>query len=140
MPPMNLPWAVFNRPIKPVALVLMNTMLILGWIAITDNGVLGESEWADLTGGVALSVAALFIISFVKLSQRGAELALVGAFFVWGVRFWTLILASGPEIFLHESVWLAGCWMLLAGGSWLLERSDPYIHGQKKRGAKWIRR
>lgn len=132
MPPMNLPWAVFGRPIKPVALVLMNTMLILGWIGITDNGTLGDSEWADVVGSIAFAVAALFIFSFIKVWQKGAEIAILGAFFVWGVRFWALLLVNGPDEFTHEPIWLSGCWILLAGGSWILERSDPYIHNRKK--------
>jgi hypothetical protein len=136
---MNLPWYVFGRPIKPVALVLMNTMLILGEIGITNNGALRDSMWADVIGMVSFGVAILFIVAFIKNSQRGAEWALIGAFFVWGVRFWALILVNGLEAFTREGAWLALCWMMLAGGSWLLERSDPYVHG-KRRGSKWSRR
>lgn len=134
MPPMNLPWSVFNRPIKPVALVLMNTMLILGWIGATNNGALGDSAWADVTAAIAFAVAILFALGFIKVSQRLAEYALIGAFFVWGVRFWALILVGGTPTLAREAVWLSACWMLLAGGSWLLERSDPYVHVKKKKG------
>jgi hypothetical protein len=133
---------VFGRPIKPVALVLMNTMLILAWIGFTNNGALKDSLWADVAGGIALSVAFLFVYSFYKVWQRGAEFALIGAFFVWGIRFWSLVLVGGPEVLLHESAWLALCWILLAGGSWLLERSDPYVHVRKStgKGGRWNRR
>lgn len=134
MPPMNLPWRVFNRPIKPVALVLMNTMFILGWIGISNNGALGNSFWADFVAVFSFVVAALFVVGFIKVSQKLAEYALIGAFFVWGVRFWALILVRGTETFGKEAIWLAACWMLLAGGSWLLERSDPYVHEPHKKG------
>jgi hypothetical protein len=134
MPPMNLPWAVLNRPIKPVALVLMNTMLILAYIGATNNGALRDSAWADVVAVLSMVVAILFVVGFIKVSQRLAEWALIGAFFVWGVRFWALILVDGGLRLGQESVWLAACWMLLSGGSWLLERSDPYVHMTKKKG------
>ena len=140
MPPMNLPWYVFRRPIKPVALVLMNTMRILGWIGVNDNGVLGNSMWADVISAIAFSVAGIFVLGFIRISQRLAEWALIGAFFVWGIRFWAIILVNGFEVFTREGAWLALCWMLLAGGSWLLERSDPYVHDPNRRGSKWSRR
>lgn len=140
MPPMNLPFTVFDRPIKPVSLVLMNSMLILGWGGFTENGILGTSLWGDVIGVVAFGTAAISVTAFFKRNQRWAEFALIGAFFVWGVRFWALILLNGLSVFWREAVWLSACWMLLAAGSWLLERSDPHVHISSERGSKWNRR
>lgn len=139
MPPMNLQWSIFGRPIKPVSLVLMNTMLILGFIALTDKGILGDSEWADVVGLIALGVALLFVLGFYFFSQRMAEWALLGAFFVWSVRLWTIIITQGYDVLTRESGFLALMWALLAGGSWLLERSDPLQHMEGKRGTTWSR-
>lgn len=139
MPPMNLQWSIFGRPIKPVSLVLMNTMLILGYIAIADNGILGDSEWADVVGMIAFGVAFLFILGFYKFSQTLAEWALLGAFFVWSVRLWAIIITQGWDVLTRESGFLALMWALLAGGSWLLERSDTLQHMEGKRGTTWSR-
>lgn len=140
MPPMDLPWSVCGRPIKPVSLVLMNTMLILGFVAITDKGLLQDSEWADIIGLIALGVAIIFIVGFWRFSQKLNEYALIGAFFVWGVRFWGILLTQGVDGFSKEAGYLAIMWMLLAAGSWLLERSDPAVHRETVRGSKWTPR
>lgn len=139
MPKLNLPITIRGRPIKPVSLVLMNTMLLLGIISILDLGVLGRSMWSDVLGALAFGVAGTFMIGWFSNSQLISEWALIGAFFVWGFRFWALILLYGWKAFESEGVYLSLLWLLLAGGSWLLERSDDTVVRSWK-GDLWTRR
>lgn len=125
MPPQNLGITVFGRQVKPVAFVLMTTMFIIGAFSIADAGVLGESEWSDVLGGMGFTIGAVFLSAWWTRSQYIAEMALLGAFFVWGLRFWGIIFVQGAHSFRTEGFYLSLCWMLLAGGSWLLERADP---------------
>lgn len=124
MPPMNLNWKVFGRPVKPVAFSLMLTMLIVAWAAIVNVGVLGASVWADALLVLTTGVAALIMVAWVKNSQRLTEWALLAAFFVWGIRFWLVVLVADNPIS-EEGLYLSVCWMIVAGGSYLLEKTDP---------------
>jgi hypothetical protein len=135
---MNLPWTLFNRPIKPVALVLMNTMFVISWVAVTNAGVLHDSIWGDILGAFSFVIAVAFFYAWYKASQRYAEWAMLAAFGVWGFRFWAIILINGTTAFSSESAYLSLLWMLLAGGSWLLERADPKAEYRRVEGA-WTR-
>lgn len=139
MPELNLPITIRGRPIKPVSFVLMSDMILLGVFSILDLGVLGISIWSDVVGGMAFFVAASFMIAWLSNSQTISEWALIGAFFVWGFRFWALILIYGWNSFVSDGVYLSLLWLLLAGGSWLLERSDDTVVRSWK-GDWWIRR
>lgn len=139
MPKLNLPITIRGRPIKPVSLVLMNTMFLLGILSILDLGVLGRSMWSDVLGALAFGVAGTFMIGWFSNSQLISEWALIGAFFVWGFRFWALILLYGWKAFESEGVYLSFLWLLLAGGSWLLERSDDTVTRSWK-GDWWTQR
>ena len=139
MPELNLPITIRGRPIKPVSLVLMNTMILLGILSILDLGVLGKSLWSDIIGGMAFCVAGCFMIAWLSNSQTISEWALIGAFFVWGFRFWALILLHGVNSLGSEGVYLSFLWLLLAGGSWLLERSDDTVTRSWK-GDWWTQR
>jgi hypothetical protein len=119
-------------------MVLFFTMILIAVIAIIDLGVLGDSRWGDVIGSFAMVVAALFILAWVRNSQTLAEWALMGSFFIWGFRFWGIILVQGWHTFQLEGWYLSIMWMILAGGSWLLERSDPNAL-VKDRGNKWTR-
>jgi type IV secretory pathway VirB3-like protein len=124
MPPMNLNWKVFGRPVKPVAFSLMLTMLIIAWAAIVNVGVLGASVWADVLLVLTVGVAALTMVAWVRNSQRLTERALLSAFFVWGIRFWLVVLVADNPVS-TEGLYLSVCWMIVAGGSYLLEKTDP---------------
>jgi hypothetical protein len=138
MPELNLPFTLFGRPIKPVSMVLMFTMFLLSIYSLIDVGVLGTSAWGDIIGAMAFSVACLSILAWFENSQRLSEYALLGAFFIWGFRFWGIILVQGWNTFFTEGWYLSFMWVLLAGGSWLLERADPNAIVQN-RGKKWTR-
>lgn len=138
MPILNLPWTLFGRPIKPVSFVLMMTMLVIAYIALTNTGILGPSVYADLLGAAAVVVALLFAWAWWATSQEIAEWALLLAFFLWGFRFWAVIFVLGDDALRIEGFYLSFLWMLLSGGSWLLERSDPIVH-IKNREKLWSR-
>ena len=123
----NLRVRIFGRPVKPVAIALMLSMIVIGWAAYEDLGILDGSKWADVLAIFALSVCLLFTYAFVANSQRVAEWGLVGAFFVWGIRFWLIMILSDDPL-RAEGLWLSGAWMVVAGGSFLLERTDDQRH------------
>lgn len=139
MPPLNLPWRIFGRPVKPVAFALGITMLILGAFSIADLGILGASEWSDFLGGAAFAVACVFAGAWWTRSQAAAEWALLGAFFAWGIRLWAILLVQGWHSFSTEGLYLSLAWLILAGGSYLLERADPAADGMVG-GRAWTRR
>lgn len=138
MPPLNLAFTVYGRPVKPVSIALMITMIIIGVLAIFDLGVMKNSLWGDVIGAMAFTVVGFFVYAGYKNSQTLAEWALIGAFFIWGFRFWAISIIQGWNTFTTEGWYFAACWMLLSGGSWLLERSDPNAI-VKNRGVKWTR-
>ncbi len=128
MPPMNLHWKIFGRAVKPVAFALSWSMLVIAWAAYTNSGVLDGSDWADLLGGGAMVTFVVFAIAWWHRSQRIAELGLLLAFFMWTTRFWLVVLVN-PGGVSYEGMFLSLGWMLIAGGSYLLEKTDersPY--------------
>lgn len=139
MPELNLPFTIRGRPIKPVSLVLMNTMLVIGFVSLVDVGVLGDSLWSDVLGGVACVAVGVFGVGWAYNSQRISEWALLLAMFVWGSRFWAIVFVHGWDCIKQEGLYLSFLWVLLAGGSWMLERTDP--HGfVRSRGDQWTHR
>lgn len=139
MPPLDLSINVFGRPLKPVSLVFAATMLLVGIVSILDIGVLKDSLWSDVIGAIAFGVFGIFSVSWWFRSQIIGEVALLGAFFVWGCKFWIILLMYGDSSFRKESFWLSLLWSLLAAGSWLLERADPG-GSYASRGDRWTRR
>jgi hypothetical protein len=123
MPPQNLHWRILGRPVKPVAFALAYSMLIIAWAAYANIGVLDGSELADILGGACLAVFAVFVIAWWHTSQRLAELGLLLSFIVWGMRFWLIVFLAGNSIS-TEGLWLSLGWTVIAGGSYLLEKTD----------------
>lgn len=121
MPPMNLRWTIWGRPVKPVAFSLMVTMLILTVINVTDYGILTDHAAGDVLAGGALFTAGMLGYGWYMRSQMVAEIGLVCAFFVWTTRF-CLGLMLAPIT--NEGIYLSLCWAVVAGGSYLLEKTD----------------
>jgi hypothetical protein len=136
MPPMNLHWNVFGRPIKPVAFALMWSLLVVAWAAFTNQGVLDGSDWADALGGGSIVVASMFMTGWWKNSQRMAEWALLSAFYIWAVRFFLVVLVANNPIS-QEGLWLSIGWMIVSGGSYLLEKTDPNASYERFSQSKW---
>ena len=124
MPPLNLDVTVWGRPVKPVALFLTLSALVVAAINVLDVGILQTSAWGDLVGVVMAGAASLLVVGWVTRSQRIAEVGLIAAFMAWLFRFWIGGLVTGFQL-AHEGVWLSLCWAGIAGGSWALERLDP---------------
>lgn len=126
MPQMNLHWRFLNRPVKPVAFGLMLAMLVLAFINIDNFGVLGNSDWGDVLAGFSLAVAGLLAWGWWTSSQAAAEYGLIGACFVWTMRFWLAVFMA-PNVWQTAGVYLSLCWALISAGSYLLERTDENV-------------
>jgi len=123
MPPMNLHWKILGRPVKPVAFGLMFSMMVIGWAAFSDVGVLGKNFLADFLGGAALMTAAVLASGWYRSSQMLAELGLLMASIIWALRFWLIVLVNNHSIS-TEGLWLSIGWVVIASGSYLLEKAD----------------
>ena len=131
MPPMNILGIKFlGRPIKPVAFALSWSMIIIAWAAFDDVGVLDGSRWADALGVGAIAVSGILVAAWWKNSQQWAEIGLAAAFFLWTTRFLLILLVNNNPI-TQEGLWLSLGWVVIAGGSYLLEKDDTS-------GKKWI--
>jgi hypothetical protein len=80
-----------------------------------------------LLGGFAVAVSVLFTYGWWRGSQIATELALIGALFAWTARFWLAIFLA-PEGIWSEAIWFSLGWAIIAGGSYLLEKSDVGLH------------
>lgn len=129
MPPMNVPhWTVFGRPVKPVAFALMLTMLTISWAAWSDAGLLGAAVGADFLGIAAGSVGLLLFTAWWRRSQRLAEWGLLMAFAIWFFRTFLVVMlnwGNAPT----DGWFLSLSWVLVAGGSYWLEKADPHRIG-----------
>jgi len=132
MPPLNLKWKIFGRPVKPVSFALTLTMLVIANAGFTDTGVLGDHFLSDFLGGGAVAIALLFVIAWVHTSQRLAETAMLLSCFLWTTRFWLIIFVAGNPI-RSEGLWLSACWAIVAAGSYLLERIDSNAIARSRR-------
>lgn len=126
MPPQNLHWKFLGRPVKPVAFGLMLSMLVIAWAAFTDVGVLRNAFLADFLGGAALTCAAVMGTAWWRRNQALAELGLLMASIIWGLRFWLIVLIAGNAI-TTEGLWLSLGWTAIAAGSYLLEKTDTQM-------------
>lgn len=124
MPPMDLPVAVFGRPIKPVALGLVIICVTLLWSNLVDVGVFGASRWGDLLGALCGAAAVLFLIGWWGRSQAMAENALLAVSAAMIFRSLGLLFEHGP---IEQSVYLSLGVATIAVGSYILERLDPRV-------------
>lgn len=127
MPPMNLPRVRFlGRPIKPVAFGLTVALLIIWPSAITNEGVLDGSIWGDFIGWSAFAIAGIMTWAWWKSSQRVTEIGLQLVFALMIFRFFGSLLVNQSWT---QAGTLSIAWAIVAGGSFILERSDaepPY--------------
>ena len=101
----------------------MLAMGVLTYVALSDQGILGASGWADVLGFVAAISAGLLFFGWVLDNSKLNMSGLMIAFFIWGFRFWAVLLVNGPSVFNRELPYLTLAWMIVTGGAWLLERS-----------------
>jgi len=134
MPPLNLSWTIWGRPVKPVSLALSITMLVLFWSSAVNIGPTGDSPWGDVLGGMAVGTFLLLVLGWVRRSQSTNELGLAAAFYIWGIRVWLDALLD-PMPLRNSGIYMAVCWMIVSGGAYLLERLDPSI--PRGKGDTW---
>lgn len=123
MPPMNLPITIFGRPVKPVAFGLGVYMAVFMVYNLIDKGVFGNSEWGDVLAVIAGAALTLLTVAWVANSQRLAEWGLLLSCSVFLIRGIFLVLTLG---IVSEAVYYQLANVLIAGGSYFLERADPY--------------
>ncbi len=130
MPPMNLTITILGRPVKPVAFGLGVYMAVFMFYNLVDKGVFGNSKWGDVLAVIAGAALALLVTAWVANSQRLAEVGLLLACSVFLIRGTFLILTIG---FGSEAVYYQIANIIIAGGSYFLERADP---AKQKSGGK----
>jgi hypothetical protein len=123
MPPLNLPWKAFGRPVKPVAFALMVTMISTFAVAYAGDAVaIGNTFYSQLVGFFAAVVASTLIVGWVWRSQRLAEFGMLGCFAVWMFRLGVYLTDVHP---VGDRYVLAAMYALISGGAYLLEKADP---------------
>ncbi len=126
MPPLNLSISILGRPVKPVAFGLGIYMVAFMAYNLLDRGVFGPSRWGDVLAVVAGAALTLLVVSWVANSQRLAEVGLLLSSTVFFIRGLFLLLTVGAS---SEGVYYSIASAIIAGGSYFLERADPYPQG-----------
>lgn len=121
MPPMNLPFRILGRPLKPVALGLTIITSTIGWTEFAHAGAFGDSAWAHPLTALAAITSILFVWGWWGRSQQVAEWALLFAASTMIFRSTGLFLTLGPE---DQRTWLSFGVGVIAIGSYALERLD----------------
>lgn len=130
MPPLILPRiTLLGRPVRPVSFGFMLAMFVITWAGWANVGSLDGSYLADI-----LSVASAFVGVwlaaawwFKKQWMAETGLLMVFAAMIFRATFTYLLLADTPgQGPVPETSLLSVCAAIIAGGAWLLERSDPY--------------
>ena len=110
---------LWGRPVKPFALAIAVTMLIIAWLNLIDRGVFGGLVLGDAVGLVAFASAVTLVAGWAARQQKMAEAGLLMAAGVWVARG-TLALIEAPG-----SLWMFSfCWAGAAAGAYLLETAD----------------
>jgi hypothetical protein len=126
----DLPFTVFGRPVKPLAMALMvSTFTIFYSNVVVNNDVAGGAYVGDIVGWTAGLTSLLLLLGWVHRSQRIAELGLLLATGVWVSRMAVVAMTEGVGYF---GVWLSLGWVLAAGGAYLLEAWDDKTAQLKK--------
>lgn len=119
---------IMGRPLKPVALGLSLSMIVLTVFNTSDLGILRDAVIGDVVGIMAAISASCLIAGWVFRSQHMAEAGL----FIAGL---TMVLRSAFLFALvgigNIGVWLGVGTAIVALGAFLLERVD------ENRGEWW---
>ena len=128
MPDTSLPWRIFGRLIRPYALAVSLATLVVRLSGATSSAVgpLVDGGPGHLVGaGAALAVGLLWAGWWAR-SEKMMRAGLLWTTGVWAAVGTILALDIGSQ----PSMWLAWCWALASGGSWVLETVDT----QPRRG------
>jgi len=116
----ELPWTLWARPVKPLALSLALASAAVVAANAADTGALGASPWGDVVAGMAAAVVVLLAGGWAGRSQRAAELGLLLGAGLWTGRAAAVAAVDGPGAW---PVWTSLAWAVAAGGAYLLERA-----------------
>jgi len=111
----------FGRPFKPVALGLSLAMLVLVVVNLEDTGRLGATWTGDVVAVLAGASFLTLMAGWWTRSQLLAEYGLVLACATYVLRGTFLALTIFPD----QSMWFSFSTAIVAGGAFLLERTDP---------------
>jgi len=128
MPPLNLPISIFGRPVKPVSLGFAIFMVTFVVYNVRNVGLFGDSRWGDVIAVVAGAAFLLLMTAWFRNSQRLAEYGLLLSCTVFTIRGTFLLLVFGWD---RQDVYFSLGTAIIAGGSYFLERVDPYRIGGK---------
>ncbi len=112
---------VLGRPIKPVALGLSLTMLVVFWVNVRDTGRVTDELLAHLLTVLAGVAFVLLVAGWVWTRQRLAETGLLLAAATLFTRSMFLYLTGGIT---EQAVWLTLASAITAAGAYLLEKTD----------------
>jgi len=126
----DLPFMLFGRPVKPLALALMlSTFTIFYTNVFLNSDVAGGAYVGDIVGFVAGFTCLMLFLGWVHKSQRVAEFGLLMATGVWVSRAVVVAMVQGIE---YYGLFLSVGWVMAAGGAYLLESWDDKTAQIKK--------
>lgn len=110
-----------GRAIKPYALSLFLSMIVLTFINILNIGVFSDNVLGDVIAIIAGGTATLFLSAWVFNNRSLLEIGLLFAAGVWMTRATFDLFVNGYTEF---GIYLSLCWVIGAAGSYLMERRD----------------
>jgi hypothetical protein len=123
VPPLDLPFALWGRPVKPFAFALMLTMFTVGWLALYGDGsVVGRDVWSRLVGAGCIVAGGFLGGAWVLRRQRAEELGLLASGTAWLFVLLLFAFNTHPSA---DRFAFSSAWVVAAFGSYWLERSDP---------------
>lgn len=118
--PLDLPYTVFGRPLKPLALAATVTMIVIVVINMLDIGIARSAAWGDAVAGAAAAAGVALAIGWWRRSQGWAEAGLLLASGVWTARC-VFGVVTDPDGYGWA---MSGAWVIALGGAYLLERVE----------------
>lgn len=120
--PADLPWAVFGRRVKPLALAasVANLSIAVG---------ISEINFDSVPALIVMTLAIIGLLSFwVGWWCNTTRMVQVGLILTVGL-FATRGAFSGLSLgWMDHEVWLSASWCMAAGGAFLLERRAPHSY------------
>lgn len=126
MPPLNLPVSILGRPLKPLAFGMAIAMVVLCLAGLFDTGALDGSLWGDVVALIAAASCTSFMAGWWARNQPMAEAGLLLACWVFTTRAAALLFIGGAG---SIAAWLSIASAIIAGGAYVLERTDPRVRG-----------
>lgn len=118
----ELPWLLWGRRVRPVALGLTVAVGSVAFFLLTSRGGPGVSLDGTVqgffVGGVAASSALLLTVGWFADSGRVMQVGLMGTAGVFAARATFVLLDDQGAI---QSVALSAALLVIAAGSWILE-------------------